>query len=123
MTDLLGKKFKYGGRGPDAYDCYGLAMEVFKRYGKDIPDYGFSDKRESIHLLIEEFSKQWEKVSIPLFPSIVTFYIHRPYISHIGVVISRDKFIHILEQSSVTIERLSQLEWNNKIAGYYTWKN
>ena len=122
-TDLLGKDFEYGERGPDTYDCYGLAIEIFKRYGISIPDYGFAKDKKDIHKMIEEFSRGWEKAIFPLHPCIVAFFIHKPFVSHIGVVIGQDKFIHILDKSKVTVERLSAIEWKNKIAGYYQWQN
>jgi cell wall-associated NlpC family hydrolase len=38
-ADLLGKPFADGGRGPDSFDCVGLAIEVQRRRGLDIPDF------------------------------------------------------------------------------------
>ena len=36
-TDLLGKEFEFGARGPDKFDCWGLCLEVGKRAGVDLP--------------------------------------------------------------------------------------
>lgn len=36
--DLLGKPFRWGARGPDAFDCWGLVMAVFRRAGVDLKD-------------------------------------------------------------------------------------
>ena len=33
VTDLVGKPFLHCGRGPDAYDCFGLVLEVLRRVG------------------------------------------------------------------------------------------
>jgi len=33
--DLIGKPFKFGARGPEYYDCFGLAKEIFRRHGID----------------------------------------------------------------------------------------
>ena len=33
ITDLVGKPFLHCGRGPDAYDCFGLVLEVLRRVG------------------------------------------------------------------------------------------
>ena len=38
VDDLLGKPYEEHGRGPDAYDCYGLVIEVERRLGKALPD-------------------------------------------------------------------------------------
>lgn len=37
--DLIGIPFADLGRGPDAYDCWGLVVEVSRRLGKRLPDY------------------------------------------------------------------------------------
>jgi len=35
VSDLIGKPWSWGARGPDAYDCFGLLIEVSRRYGID----------------------------------------------------------------------------------------
>jgi hypothetical protein len=39
VQDLVGKPYAHGARGPDAYDCWGLCVEVYRRRGIDLPDY------------------------------------------------------------------------------------
>ena len=41
LDDLIGKPFKLGGRGPDAFDCWGLVREVMQRMrpGLALPDW------------------------------------------------------------------------------------
>ncbi len=40
VTGLVGAPFKFGGRGPDSYDCWGLLLEALRRLGKPLPpDY------------------------------------------------------------------------------------
>ena len=40
VSDLIGVPFVNHGRDiHDGLDCYGLVMEVFRRYGKHIPEY------------------------------------------------------------------------------------
>ena len=37
--DLIGRPFVDGGRGPENFDCWGLATDVFRRHGKILPDF------------------------------------------------------------------------------------
>ena len=37
INDLRGKPFRWQGRGPDAYDCWGLVIEVLARRGLPSP--------------------------------------------------------------------------------------
>jgi len=39
VQDLIGKPYQRGARGPDAYDCWGLCVEVYRRGGIDLPDF------------------------------------------------------------------------------------
>ncbi len=120
-TDLLGRRFRYGGRGPECYDCYGLVMEVYRRFGIQLPDCGTASTPAEIDAMIKEFSRHWVKIRQPEIPSVVAFYIRRPYVSHLGVVIGPDRFIHIMQRSLVTVERLSSPVWRHRIAGFYRW--
>ena len=38
ISDLLGKPYTDGGRGPDSYDCYGVVLEVAHRMGVELTD-------------------------------------------------------------------------------------
>lgn len=39
VQDLIGKPYVHGARGPDAFDCWGLCMEICGRGGWELPDY------------------------------------------------------------------------------------
>lgn len=39
INDLIGTPYRLGARGPDALDCWGLVLEVYRRAGKHLPDY------------------------------------------------------------------------------------
>lgn len=46
IQDLIGKKYLRNGRGPDAYDCYGLVIEIARRMGKTVKDMASCDRTE-----------------------------------------------------------------------------
>ena len=39
VGDLIGKPYAPGARGPDAFDCWGVCAEVYRRAGLVLPDY------------------------------------------------------------------------------------
>ena len=43
-------------------------------------------------------------------------------ICHIGWMVDNNHFIHILKGSNVAIEKLSNPNWNKRIAGFYLYK-
>lgn len=46
IQDLIGKKYLHNGRGPEAYDCYGLVIEIARRMGKTVKDITTCDRKE-----------------------------------------------------------------------------
>ena len=118
--DLLGKRFKYGATGPDAYDCKGLMIELFKRIDVKFPDYDSSDESAvQSERFAEGLAKYAIPVSSPETSALVMFCIRPPYVSHVGMMLNTTQFIHITQNSSVTVERIDSLQWQKKIAGFY----
>lgn len=124
-SDLIGKDFQYGGRGPEKYDCYGLAIEVCRRANITIPDEISRTDETEKHNAIEDAkaSGKWERIELPQPFCIVAIRIRPPYVSHLGVVLENCRdFIHTGERRRVTIEKLDSPFWNRRIEGYYKWK-
>jgi len=119
-SDLIGKPFSYGGRGPFEYDCYGLAMEMYRRMGIDLPDYGSSPSASWIHGKIMEKKPLFDELQGPEPFCLVTFTHRPPFTSHIGVVLENsNSFINIRAKTCVVIERLDSMFWKNRITGFY----
>lgn len=120
LTDLLGKRFADHGRGPDKFDCYGLAAEVFKRYGVNLPDYKISCKNASkIDSTIEKERSNWKRLDKPENPSLVVMRFNSNLYNHVGVYIGNGQFIHTARKTGVRIESVESIYWKNRIEGYY----
>ncbi len=118
--DLLGKLFVNGGRGPDAYDCYGLAQEVFRRHGIELPDYRVSCEDASrINATIEQEKPLWTELDIPVVPCLVVLRFNSRFYNHVGVYIGKGRFIHTAKKTGVRIDRINDVYWKNRIEGYY----
>jgi len=123
FSDLLGKEFSYGARGPLLYDCYGLALEVGRRVGVDFPPQVSYITPRDIDQEIGKASGKWKKLDTPELYSLVTFSLTHPYVNHVGVVLEYNRFIHIMSGTRVTIERFDKDPWKNKVRGFYTWQD
>ncbi len=73
FNDLIGVPFKYGGM-----DCWNLAREVFKRYGKKIPDYDIArcavesyDLNEVSEAMIDISKNEWLELDKPKTPCVI----------------------------------------------------
>lgn len=124
FDDLIGKPFETGARGPNKYDCYGLCIEVYKRIGKELPDYGFIETAEpdKISSLFDESRQNFVRIDKPKPYCLATFFIIKPYVSHIGIMLEDcNSFIHITRKRFVCIEKLDSPRWKNRIDGFWQY--
>jgi murein DD-endopeptidase len=124
--DLLGKEFKYGGRGPDAYDCYGLMIETRKRAGLFMPNHylSFEDLPARHEAIMEGAGSYFKELPAPQPFCLVTFRIHPRFTTHIGMVLEDCvRFIHISRKMGVGVERLDLPIWAKRITGFWEVKN
>ena len=118
--DLLGKPFKMGGNSQDSFDCYTLSQEVCKRAGIYLPDKKSIESLEARSISINIGKKEdYIKLKKPEPYCIVTFSLCPPFVNHMGVMLDKHLFIHIMEKRSVTIEKINHKYWMSKIEGFY----
>ena len=109
VNDLVGVKYIKGGRNPlYGLDCWGLVMEVYKRYGIVLPD---------MQLTLDTC---WKQVMVPIsVPLVVLISLHPIYLNHAGVFVGRGRILHTTEKTNAVIVHISSL--GNRIKGYYKY--
>ena len=131
-ADLVGKPYVWGGRTPEGYDCFGLVFEMFRRTGRNPPDWNSpSDIAAAAGAGVvtdELFEHQWIQCerapeTMVLFNMPIKLNGRRVLATtHCGFMLSRSEFIHSWEGTGgITVERMP--EWERRIAGFYTYKN
>jgi cell wall-associated NlpC family hydrolase len=108
FSDLIGKPFRDMGRGPDAYDCWGLCLEVNRRVGRTVPDYDDLLAPDDITGICGEYSRrriEWEPTDHPSAGDVVVI---RRFGGgyHFGVMVSETHFAHTSRGSGVRIESI-----------------
>ena len=127
VSDLLLHSFANMGRGPDRWDCYGLCIEVFSRYGVVVPiDYvaqALDD--EEVNAQADRVRGDWEKIVEPVEPCLITFSVlcGKGMVNHVGVYIGGGRFIHSMRGLGVTISPLNDIKWRQLIEGYYVYRS
>jgi cell wall-associated NlpC family hydrolase len=117
--DLIGAPFRLGARGPDAFDCYGLVMELMRRAGASVPDYRSPQVMEEVAASIGRQMPHWTPCE-PEPGAVATIRLGE-HISHVGIVLPFDRMIHSWERSGgVCVERLHT--WRRLITGYYRFQ-
>jgi len=120
IDDLFFARYAEGGRGPDAYDCFGLFAEVQRRLGRPVPDYPTPagwDMREA--MILAGAAQAWLPLPEPEPWCAVTFRLGG-YVCHLGVVLADGwHFLHAEVNVGVGTNRLDDLAWSERIAGFY----
>jgi len=118
--DLIGKPFERGARGPDAFDCWGLVLEMYRRAGVNAPDFASPGTVEAIAHLIEGQVGEWHRVD-PRTPGAVLLFRVDGVGAHVGLSLGSDKFLHCIEPVGVCRERRSLKPWDENFIAAYTY--
>ena len=118
ISDLIGERFVYKGRSKaTGYDCYGLAVEVSRRFGHTLPDFSYEEG--GIKTVSDNY-KEWLRRINGLLSmtterkegSLVVFY-SKGRAVHVGVLLDEENFIHA-DVGGVRVEKLDEYyrkEW------------
>ena len=129
FEDLIGVPFANNGRNiKTGVDCYGLCIEVYRRYGKKLPEYyaEYNDMKRINEIVQHEAqSALWQEVDkehLPV-PCLVAIRFGSPQgvVNHTGVYIGEGRFIHIRENIGVCIDRIDSPSWRRVIVGFYKY--
>jgi cell wall-associated NlpC family hydrolase len=128
--DLLSIPYVQGGRDPkNGLDCWGLCIEIYRRVGRELPDFqGSVDETPDI---MESHIPKFEQLPGPEPYALVAFRIYGPFVNHVGVVLPDGReersapptsFIHHFKGRSVAVESLNHIIWKSRIAGFYRYR-
>lgn len=115
-SDLIGLPYKENGRGPDAYDCWGLVFEVSMRMGRILPDYGMVCAAASN--AIEGFKPFFIEVVKPIVGDLIIIRTE-PDRRHIAIIIEPGRFIQCTRSRGIETIALSHPFYKSRIEGYY----
>lgn len=111
LNDLIGTPYKDHGRGTGGYDCYGLAIEVARRYGYKLNDVIYED--HSLELSAENVpTLNVTPIDAPREGAIIEMEYGEEL--HVGVCINDREFIH-MTRLGCRINRIGSI----KVRGYY----
>lgn len=124
VNDLIGVKYAKNGRSRvTGYDCYGLAIEVSKRFGHEMPD--IDKAREDNYDFNECYQIGVQQMNLKEIESptnegdIVLIHECRGPMSHVGIYLGNGQVIHC-DYNGVHIDKLLRLR--GLIGKVYTWQ-
>lgn len=122
----LGTNFKFNGNSiEEGFDCINLCCAIAKDRGVPMKNINHSFTNiDNYHNLFEQKDNNSEWLPLTnlddLTNSLVVFKINGK-ISHVGYMLDDVMFIHIMEHSKVTIEKITSPQWERRIVGFYRY--
>lgn len=123
IDDLVGVRYCFNGRSKETgFDCYGLAIEVSKRFGHIMPDVeeAWKEDRDFLHCEGLCLSKvEVKRINEPQTPGdVILIKNSRGILNHIGIYLGDGRFIHC-NKLGVHLDRVSQ--YKMLIGRVYKW--
>jgi hypothetical protein len=123
-NDYVGVPYKKMGRDINGLDCWGLVRLIYKeQYNIDLPSYVDEyqeGESETLAEIIAINKENWVKVDTPTIGDVLLLRSGR-FLSHVGVVISPNQFIHVRETTNTVIERFDHGKWSYRKDGAYRY--
>lgn len=102
---LQGIPYVFGGTSPNGFDCSGFVQYVFRQAGINLPR------------MADEQSAVCKTVQKPREGDLVFFQTYAPGVSHIGISLGGNRFIHASSSKGITISSLDEDYWANHYIG------
>ena len=124
VSDLIGRPYKAGGRGPANYDCWGICMAAAARAGIALPDIDVpgTDEQKTI-LIAGQRQSNFRKLDAAQPYSIALFRIFDDdgrIKWHVGFVLENARnFIHTTGKMGANISSLTDPVWRLFLEGFY----
>lgn len=123
----IGTPFEERGRGPDGYDCWGLARLIMKQEKNiDLPCLSEIYEKTTDHILISDAVLReqkigWKEITRPAaFDFIVMRQMGVPM--HIGVVTKPGYMIHCERGIDAVHVKYNSLRWEKRIEGFFRYE-
>lgn len=120
----VGLPWALRGRGPDAFDCWGLVREVLAQerhvaLPSYLEEYDPQDVAE-LAALAQREAPAWLEVAAAAareFDVVLLRVAGEP--SHVGVVAAGGRFLHVLPRAWAVLERLNSPKWAPRVVSFH----
>lgn len=102
MSQEMGKPYKWGGTGPDSYDCSGLVYSLYGKLGLSLPRVARDQAKSGTYVSKEELT----------YGDLVFFARDGKNINHVGIYVGDGQFVHSPETGDV-------VKKSTLLSGYY----
>ena len=121
----VGLPFVIGGRGPGAYDCWGLTRLVLaEQFAVPFPSFDGYDAEYDHAALANHCAAVWPPCvtvvgPVHAQPGDVVLLRMAGQACHVGLIVAPPYFLHTEPETESCLERLDSARWQRRIAGIY----
>lgn len=122
VRKYLGIPYRHGGRDLTGVDCLGLAYLFYRDCGISIPDNdGSSYEADWFKTDPDRYYRGIQRCGKAVLPKDIqpldfVYFKMGPVISHGGVMVDKNHFIHVLERTRVHLSPLN-FKWRRRLVG------
>lgn len=113
IASWLGVPYKYGGKEKSGTDCSGFVMVIYQRvFGIKLDHQSSMQKEKSRNVKISDLKEG----------DLYFFKLDGKKVSHVGMHVAPDYFIHASTKRGVVVSKLSEPYYANAFAGFGTYR-
>ena len=103
---FLGVRYSFGGTSSYGFDCSGYTQHVFAMMGVHLP-----------RMADEQYYAGKKFAGEPKAGDLVFFHTYAPGVSHVGISLGGDRFVHASSSHGVTVSSLHDSYWGPRYVG------
>jgi hypothetical protein len=129
IIDYIGKPWEANAKGPEAFDCWGLLVDVYKKQlNLDLPEYPKIDRDSLASLqggIATILNSDWTAIARPVEYCAVCLSVNTKYAHHVGVFLEVDggRVLHCTKQGGVLCEPLDSVKSRYNLVNFYAYNN
>ena len=128
VSHYTGKPFAHRGRGPVAYDCYGLLKAVLEReFGAGplpdyLDDYRHADGIGAARAVVGAMrGGPWQRVTGPAQPGDALVWRFNGVARHVAVCVAPGWMLHVEKGCETVAERIDNPMWTGRLEGVFRY--
>lgn len=124
IMKYLGTPYSFKGNSLiEGFDCVNLCTAIGKEFGIVIPNINHSlctvDNYSTLFNKVKDNQSLWLSCN-PKVHSLAVFKING-IVKHVGYMLNDYEFVHIMENSKVTVDNLDSIQWSRRLVSCYEY--
>jgi cell wall-associated NlpC family hydrolase len=125
VISYVGLPWEPGARGPKAFDCWGLIVDIYSKHLIiELPLFPHIDRNQISDLIegFDKYSADWDLLKKPVEFAVVGMGLSSKTIGHCGIFL-KGKILHSTRGTGVVCESLGEVKKKFKTVKFYGIRN